>query len=495
METNPLRFLKPHKKQRTFLSSPARVRFFLGGNQSGKTTGGWMDGIANAYGYRFWEVPDLELAGRGFQDLPRRENVPSKYWVKNAKGNYITVPNTGFIVTGLAARRGIGETIWEKFQEIWPKSCKVYPRYMMAGVPASMQFPNGSRVIFGSGEQQELSTEGVVIHWAWVDEPIPQRVYIGLWRGLIKNYGRISFTLTPLKAKAAWIYNYFISPNRESQKDLSISHIEVTMRDNPHLDKKAIEEFENDPSLSESERQARLYGKFQHLESRVWPQFFNGPPFVCEPFAIPEDWDRMCIVDPHTARPWAIIWAAISPSGVFYIYREWPEEEYVQITSSDMTFSDYAYLIRKLEGKENIRWRVMDPNYGVQHRKKMGWVERSIQEEIADYGLHFDVLVDDSLLRGIDVIANMFNYDKSRAIGPDNGPKIVIFDNCLNVKSSISNLAYVESKNVYRRTEKISEEFKDFADTVRYMGVYERPMLSDSFSYFEESEEEEFDED
>jgi hypothetical protein len=481
---NPLRYLKPHPKQRQFLDDPARRRFFVGGNRSGKTTCGWMEAIAHAYGYKFWEVDNLELIGdgRGGHDLPPRENIPIKHWIRNARGQVLDVPNTGFILTGLSARRGLGETIYAKFLEIWPESCKVHPYFMMGGVPASIQFTNGSRALCGSGEQQELSTEGVEISWAWVDEPIPQRIYGGLWRGLLRHGGRIWFTFTPMGAKAAWITHNFIIPHKAGLiKDVSV--LTIFMSENPHLDPKNIEDFKNDPTFTEAERQARLYGKPEHLTSRVWSSFVHGKPYVVSPREPPGDWDRIMVVDPHTARPWAIIWAALDPLGNYVIYREWPEEDYSKLKSSEMTYREYAALIRHLEGKERIKWRVIDPNYGIQRRRNMGFVERSIKEEMGDYGIVFDERVDDNLERGIGAVADLLYVDPKRALSPDNCPGIIVEDHCLNTINSLLNFAYIESHNPLRKSEKVSEEWKDFADCVRYMAVYDRPDLGSSYSY------------
>lgn len=473
----------PTSKQRLFLESEARIVILLGGNQIGKTTVGWANALAHTYGYRFWEVDDLALHFNGrTHDLPSRDRVPAKYWVRNAKGDPLRVPNCGFIVTGLAARRGIGDVLYEKFQELWPKTAKIDKYYMMGGVPSSFTFPNGSKIVFGSGEQTELNTEGITLNWAWIDEPVPQRIYSGLWRGLLRNFGRIFFTLTPLGARAAWIHNDLIS---KRSSETSVETIQAGMADNPYLDPDAIREFEKDPSFSESERQARVFGKFEHLSSRVWPCFHDGAPYVIEPFAIPRDWPRLLVVDPHSARPWAMAWAAISPSGVLYFYREHPEEEYTKLTTSVMTIQDYALLIRRLEGKEDVKWRVIDPNYGIQRRLHLGFIQRSIQEEIGEYGLAFDERVDDSLERGLAVVGDMLKYDESRDLSPDNMPKILIFNTCRNLIAALNNFAYVDSKSPDRRSERMSEEFKDFADVVRYAAVYERPNLTDSFSYLE----------
>lgn len=484
---NPLRYWRPHPKQARFLNSPKKIRIFCGGNQSGKTSAGVILGISHAYGYRIWEVPDLDLRpnAAGLLDLPARESVPRSAWLLNAKGQPLRVPNTGMVVTGLAARRGVGECIWPKLEDLWPPALKLSPRWAMGGVPASVVLPNGSKILFGSAEQTDLSTEAIVLDWAWYDEPIPQRIHTGIQRGLIRNFGPTWMTYTPLGTRGAWIHHDFIAPALRGDLD-NVEYLEIFMRDNPHLDPAAIDEFERDPSMSEAERAARLYGKSQHLALRVVPQFLNTEPYVVEPHELPAEWPRLQCVDPHTARPWAMIWLAIDPMGKFWVYREWPEIDYSKIKSHDHSFQEYAGLIRNIEGKRAPTWRVMDPNFGVQRRASLkGMTERSIQEEMRAYGLHFDCRVDDGQARTVGLLNDLLTYDRKRPLSPDNYPKIIVFSSCTNTIAALLHASYIEPKGTNRKPEVISEEFKDFLDCLRYATAYERPSLTESYSYFE----------
>lgn len=495
---NPLRFLKPHQKQDQFLETLARIAIFLGANQSGKTVAGLMKAIAHSYGYKFWQVEDLDLVTgpNGKLDLPRRDAVPSKFWVRRGDGLPIAIPNRGIVLTGLSARRGLGECIWPTFLDWWPTDLKVHTRYMMSGVPAQITLPNASSWSFGSGEQAELSTEAFTAHWAWCDEPVPQKFWTGLWRGLVRNFGPAWFTLTPLGSKAAWLYQDFIAPStrrdyRQGSKTVKVAFFEVMQRENPHLAEQAVVDFENDPTMTEQERQARLYGKFEFLSNRVYPMFLPAEPFVVEPFEIPPEWKRVVVCDPHTARPYFMIWAAQSPTGAWYIYREYPEEDFTKLNTTEMGLKDYVLLIHGIEGRTPSSWRIMDPNYGRQRRKQIsGMTERSVEEQFAEYGVDFDTDVSDDLERGHEAVRDMLRYNIKLGIGPDNEPKIRVFATCRNTVNSLTNYGFLESKTPGVRSEKVSEEWKDPADCVRYLAMYSFPHLGDGFSYLEKPLEE-----
>jgi hypothetical protein len=449
-----------------------------------------MNALAYSYGYRFWEVPNLALVEG---DLPPREQVPAKHWVKRVDGIPVQVPNRGTILTGLSSADGIGDCIWPTFLEWCPPTLipKLTVRYQMGGVPRKVKFPNGSEWTLGSAKKGELSTEGTVNHWFWGDEPIPKQLWAGVWRGLVRNRGDAWFTLTPLGPRAAWLYHDFIAPkvqegHEKRDTKITIFFLEVLQRDNPALTEDTIQEFENDPSFDEQERQARLYGKFQFLSHRVYPTFVPGEPFICEPFAIPESWRRVQVVDPHIARPYACGWFAQSPAGVWYWYRQWPEADFTKFSSSTMGPREYALTFRAVEGKEQMWYRLMDPNYGRQRmRRTDGTVERTISQQFGDYDLRYTTMIDDDLERGHSKLRDALFYNPKRGIiAPDNHPKLVIFNTVRNGINALMNYAYQDSRTPGVRSEKVSEEWKDFADLPRYLFAYDFPAIGEQFSYF-----------
>jgi hypothetical protein len=59
--------------------------------------------VGYAYGYRFWEVPGLKLTPGG--DLPPRDNVPVKHWIRRHDGIPIRVADVADVAIGHEVRR------------------------------------------------------------------------------------------------------------------------------------------------------------------------------------------------------------------------------------------------------------------------------------------------------------------------------------------------------------------------------------------------------
>lgn len=218
----PMLFYRPHLKQQRMhdATTTHRVILVIGSNKCGKTYGGVHWGLANSYGYRFWEVPNLRLCDG---DLPPREQIPRCYWIHLPSKHPIDVPNAGFVVSGLPRERGIGQVIFPEVRKTLPLSVKQHKRFRLVrgpqGVPTQIHLPNGSSWIFGTADQDELTFEGTRLQWAWIDEPVRPFVFNGIWRGLMIDQGPCLFTLTPLGNDATWIAHKWIeNPTQLSSK-------------------------------------------------------------------------------------------------------------------------------------------------------------------------------------------------------------------------------------------------------------------------------------
>ena len=132
-------------------------------------------------------------------------------------------------------------------------------------------------------------------------------------------------------------------------------YIPSSIRDNKYL-------MENDPgylnrleNLPEAERRAKIYGDWEAFTGQVFDEFLPMPdPFdktrpyhVCKPFIVPEYWPRFSSIDWGHQHPTAILWAALSPDGRLYIYREFLKHrlkvavwanEFAQLSELDGSF-------------------------------------------------------------------------------------------------------------------------------------------------------------
>jgi terminase large subunit-like protein len=470
-----------HAKQRRFheLGETKRRRLFLGGNRSGKTTAGRYEALAHAYGYRFWQVPDLQLGPDG--DLPPREAVPSKYWVRRQDGIPVRVPNVGMCCSGLPRQRGIGQNIFPGLYEALPAAVRQKCHVMrgQGSVPDLMDLPNGSRIMFGTDEQDPMTFEGFILDWCWVDEPISQSVYNALWARLIDYQGPVWFTLTPLEVKCAWLYHslYLTTPD-----DVGI--VEVSQSENPFMTADKIEEFRKGGEYTEQELSARQHGTFQFLGNRVY-HLFDPSIHICKAFLPPKDWVHGLVVDPHHRRPAYMVWFAFNPqSKTYHFYREWPAApvEFHKQRDGGKTPEEYATIIRNAEGAgPKVRVRVADPRFAKAEHLRHGFAETSWVELMAKTGLHFDANIPSmgQLDYGHQRVSALLRYNREFPIGPTNHPKIYVHEGLSNLHTALMNYAFDPAKEGRAPEQKVSETFKDACDALRYAILYPLPATDD----------------
>ena len=477
----PLLFYKPHPKQNEFheAGKTHRRRIVLSGNRWGKSHAGSREALAHVYGYRYWEVPGISLTPDG--DLPSRSNIPTEYWIFRHDKVPIRVPNHGMVVTGLSTLRGIGQVIWPKIKEAVPqallRSREIKPYMQSSGVPERIEFPNGSVIHTGSKQQDRSQFEGFDIDWAWVDEPVPRWLYNGLWRGLSDNCGPIWFTMTPLGSDSLWMIDWL--------KDPEVWSYSGPQRDNTYLSSRTFDDFESDGKFSKRERAARLYGEFEFLGDRVFENLDPDVHFI-EPFPIPPHWLRGQTVDPHHKKAAFVLWWACDPETepewVYHFYREWPTEDYFNMEGGAMSCTDYAALFRSIEVAHPAQVSICDPRFGKAEWAHLGagvatvWVS-----EMGAAGLHYDANVHGvgRLEIGHTKITELLRYDKNFPVGPTNTPRIFVHRSCKNLMKAFQYYGYLQQKESERGVvEKVSEEYKDPIDCVRYTVLYRIPMMN-----------------
>jgi hypothetical protein len=408
--------------------------------------------------------------------LPTDPRIPKEALVLRCDGLPIRYPGTFLVCTGLPLAQGIGAIIQEKFTHLWPNGVPYKPHLGTLGVWRKLVFPSGAEIHFGSAQQTNLAFEGFNADAAFFDEPTPKRVYTAVKRGLIDRNAWLKWTMTPLGgAEMAWVAADLVRDVK------NVKLIRGTSYDNPFLNRKALDRFIDDPALSEAERKARLTGEIAAIGQRIVTTFDDT--CTIPPTSIPHDVPRVLICDPHHSKPSCLIWAAVFGDGddkEWVIYREWPEEDITKSGVPKIAVEDLAGEIKRMEGKENVPWRICDPQFGVQHAKVHGRQFRSFVEIMADYGLHFTTDTDNDVDRGVQRLRDVFKRSPV-----SEKPRVLVMKNCQNTIRSLSYWAYeglMESGKM-----KPSEQYKDFSDCVRYMVMADYPvMVGDDWSYLDD---------
>jgi len=180
------------------------------------------------------------------------------------------------------------------------------------GVETHWIFANGSVIDLLTYQQDSAMMEGWDGHVCVYDEPPPRSHYIANIRGLVDHKGISLFSMTPLKE--AWIADEIVN-----KPDPSIWTMQMHSRENPHVSKEALDEFES--KLSDEEKETRLSGKFLHLQGLVFKEF-DKAKHVINPFDIPPNYTCYASVDTHPRTEQAIVFMAVDPRGNQFVVSE-----------------------------------------------------------------------------------------------------------------------------------------------------------------------------
>jgi len=277
----------PNNDQQGFVDSKSKVRCVFGGNRSGKTAIG---------------VYDCLTAAQGLHPVRSKTNPPPVHM------NYLAP----------SYEDGINAVILKKFKEMtprqWLKGGTWSDGYSIKG--RQLMFANGSTVRFFSYEQDPNKMGGTDLDGAYLDEHAPKDVFMEMLARTVDRNGWIVLTMTP-EAGITWEFEELIE---KADRDDNIAYWFFSTYDNPHLQREGIQQLEN-LILDERLKEAKLYGRFVALSGLVYPQFNKGI-HVIEPFELPYRWHRQFIIDPHLKKPTAMLWRAIDPEGISYVYRE-----------------------------------------------------------------------------------------------------------------------------------------------------------------------------
>lgn len=210
---------------------------------------------------------------------------------------------------------------------------------------------------------------------------------------------------------------------------------------------------------------ARAHGNFMHLVGRIYKSFDRNVHVAKQPIVPPSDVTHYMAVDPHVGKPFAMIYAFVGGDGVIHVYKESPEHRFEGSKDNKLGLSDYANLIKRLDDGRRIEKRIIDRHFASQRRQNGG---QNLRQELFALGLTFSDSYSvaanlEEVQTGIMKVKEFLAYDTSKPIDSINRPRIIISPECKNTIEAFEKWSYDTG------TEKPKEDFKDFADVVRYL--------------------------
>lgn len=384
----------PHPKQQYFHKSNKKTRLYIGGNRSGKTTGGIVEDVwwlTNKHPYL--ETPQRPVAGR----------IVS---VDFANGvNKIIIPQLKQWVPPSQLRGGSWFSAYDSMER-------------------TLNFENGSFVELMSYDQDLDKFAGTSRDFIHYDEEPPEDIRIENLARLIDRKGREWFTLTPVEGMA-WIFDQLYEPALGGINPL-IDVIEVGMEENPHLDMEEVEEFLS--KLSPEERDIRGKGKFVTRGGLVYKKF-SIPTHVIDPI------DPKAFKGPHYRwymsldhgfnNPTAVLWHVVDKDGRIITFAEHYEAE--------RTIDYHSEVIKNYENQfgKVPDLRVCDPALA----QRQAVTGTSIQTEYAMRGIGM-------ALGNNDVLTGVAKVNQYLDNGADGKPNWLITANCANLIKEIQRLRW-----------------------------------------------------
>ena len=374
---NLLQYL-PHPKQKKFHQSGKPIRLYIGGNRSGKSTGGVVEDLF----YLRKQHPE--------KYLPISPSEP-------CRGRVIAVD---FV-------NGIDKIILPQFAQWTPKSMLIHGSWTQSYDKAhrTLNFANGSFCEFMSYDQDLDKFAGTSRHFIHFDEEPPQPIYVENYARVIDTGGHMWITMTPVEGMT-WVYDTIYEPGILGSELFDV--IVVDMTENPYLDTGAINRFL--AGLSPEEREARVHGRFVQMGGLIYKHFDpkpGGMHVIEGGFTPDEHWKVGLGLDHGFNNPTAVGFHAYNSDGDVVTF----DEHY----ASGMTVAENADAIKKkmfLHGihPQQVEIMIADPSI-----KAVTPISgTSVQSEYARLGLYW-ALGNNDVSNGIIQVSQYFRARNGRA--------------------------------------------------------------------------------
>lgn len=407
-EANNEKLLKMHQ-------STAKTRLILGGKRSGKTT---------------WGVVECSWAALGvhpYLDYPKPPLKIRVCGVSNAGIRSILLP----MFYDWIPRHAI--------KHYWPDD-------------ARLDLANGSFIEFKSYEQDLEKYEGTERHICWMDEEPPRDRYESNFMRTISCgiNGKVMITCTPLHG-LNWIYDELYDNPKAIPP--AVEHVHVSIYDNPHIGKDAIEAAKNDPAMQDSLDSA-LYGLFIPKSGLIYKSW-EPDKHIIPPIDKPDkDWLLALGMDLHDRNPHGVAFMGLNKDNVWTVY----DEIYEQMIISD--------LAAKIKSKMGSRW---PPNLAIADTSLNTPQSISGVSEAQELALKYGIYITEAhkdVQSGILKVMALLNPGEGKK------PSFYVTENCRNVIREFKHYTWderVRSKDKYDLTEKPRKKDDHLLDAIRYV--------------------------
>lgn len=449
---DPLLFYDPHGKQQIFHGfkpAPLKKFLFLGGNQSGKTTGGAVDCLI--------QTIDKSLLPDHLKPYRRYKGNRFKCWV------------------GAPGREEIEDYIFEKINE-WVPPSELEGGSFRAAYDKQhhvLTFKHGQWA-FKTYEQETNKWGGATLDAVWLDEEPPKDKLIEAQIRIMRKHGYLLFTMTPVEGlthmfeefqpylEKAELNAEVNGKGREFYEDDSTGLVLVDMDDNPVLSEAAKRLALK--GATREEKIARKSGKFVALHGLIYGDFDKDEHELPELEADNEgvypalkNTNIIIGIDPGIRHACGVLWTYLTPDDRMVAF----EEGYYQ----GMTIRQICEEIHRINAHYNIQpiYYVIDPAA----RNRQSQTGRSDQMEFADHGV-VTIAGQNDVRPGINRVKERFQNNR-----------LYITANCENLKTELRRYRWRKPPRTEDAAKEIPVKKDDhILDCLRYVTM-SRPYLPD----------------
>jgi hypothetical protein len=203
---------------------------------------------------------------------------------------------------------------WADLPEEWTKR-EGKPHVSRITNPA-----NNNSISFYSIESDPMLFEGVSVHAACADEPIPRHLYVALRRSLrIKGYpGKWLFCGTPISEP--WIRTEIYDRwTKNELPDTEIFRVSTEVN-RKNLAAEYIENFSR--ALSENEKRVRLEGSFFDGDAMALAHLWNRDAHIIKAIDWHPEWPVVISIDPHPVKKHVAIMLGADKDNRIYALKE-----------------------------------------------------------------------------------------------------------------------------------------------------------------------------
>ena len=372
-------------------------------------------------------------------------------------------------------------------------------------VDPTLELECGTKFMFSAMSQSQGKFEGNVKHdWGW-DEQGSEAAFDGAdERTRTFSGGRHDFAMTPHKVEGrpdtgagSWINKLY---SGETTKGHTIKTYRGQVWDVPdwiYPESSKVQAFNKwvkEPADTQNEKarregESRFFGKW-HESSGLVIDEWDSSKHIIEPFDIPGHWSRFRAVDHGDKHPSAALWAACSPAGDVFIYRDWLRtgliasqvaKDIIETSGNsrrkigtyrnpknDMMYDKY----QEVCNSESYQWTVFDPR-AFSHRTKDSGLLLHKLYDLA--GLKMKQGSGRDCEHYVPILKEWFalDQDKQHFITGENGaPRVYVFSTCTEFIKGIKRWVWVErkTKSTARMTkESPTKEDDDLMDCMKYL--------------------------